>query len=118
MVLGISGACRTIELVKLTIENVEEVEEVPNTYKVTLLNTKNDTDREFTVGGEFYQIVRKYRNLRPPNTPTNRFFLRYENGKCHRQVIGKSVFSASPRKVAEFLKLPNAHRYTGIITLL
>lgn len=41
------------------------------------------------------------------------FFLRYANQKCTQQCIGINYIGGIPKKIAEFLKLPNAKEYTG-----
>lgn len=42
-----------------------------------------------------------------------RFFMRYQGGKCLGQPVGKNTFASIPSKIAKFLGLPNAEAYTG-----
>jgi Phage integrase family. len=51
-------------------------------------------------------------NLRP-NLDSERFFVNFQNGKCTRQLVGINKLGNMPRKIATFLKLPNAAHYTG-----
>lgn len=44
---------------------------------------------------------------------SDRFFIVYQKGKCHRQVIGKHKISETPNTIALFLNLPEPERYTG-----
>ena len=58
------------------------------------------------------ELFIKYKNLRP-NTTTQRFFLKYCNGKCVLQVVGVNTIGEVPKKLAKFLNLPNFNEYTG-----
>lgn len=51
--------------------------------------------------------------LRPADTKTSKLFLGYRNGKCIKQVVGKGMIGQFPKKIAEYLKLPNIKSYTG-----
>lgn len=110
LIFGISGACRTMELTNLTIENVEKHNKL---LLIKLPNTKTKIDRSFVVHEEFAKYVEKYQALRPENMNTNRFFLNYSKGRCHRQVIGKNKFAGMPKQIATYLKLKNVDLYTG-----
>ena len=41
------------------------------------------------------------------------FFLYYNNNKCTCNPIGINTFGQKPRKIAGYLKLPNANEYTA-----
>ncbi len=110
MVFGIYGATRTIELTKLQTKDVEEKDDI---FFVKLERTKTDEDRNFVIEGLFADIVRKYRRLRPENTPHNRFFVNYQKGVCTVQPIGKHKFSGTPKTIALFLELDGPDEYTG-----
>lgn len=99
-----------MELTNLTIENVEKHNKL---LLIKLPNTKTKIDRSFVVHEEFANYVEKYQALRPENVDTNRFFLNYSKGKCHRQVIGKNKFTGMPKQIATYLKLSNVELYTG-----
>lgn len=111
-IFGICGACRTSELAKM---QVNDVEDLGSSYLVKIPETESHAQRTFTIPNKFYQTVHRYTSLRPKKaaTPT-RFFLHYRNGKCTLQTIGKNVFSQTPRKIATYLGLPEPERYTGM----
>lgn len=110
-IFGVCGALRGTELTKLLTTHVQEY---GNLYLVDVSKPKNKKDRSFTITGSLYDIVKKYANLRPPNVDTDRFFLNYQNGKCICQVIGKQKFTQMPRRIAQFLQLPDPDSYTGL----
>lgn len=110
LIFGISGACRGIELVNITINDVKTDSVL---QAINLPNTKTNQERTFVVKGEYLNIVKKYQALRPDNLSTPRFFLNYQKGKCTRQVIGRNKFAAMPKEIALFLKLDNPEQYTG-----
>lgn len=58
-------------------------------------------------------IIRKYIALRPNHVKESRLFLRYRDGKCTIQPIGKNKFAKMPRRIAKYLKLPEPERYSG-----
>lgn len=98
---------------------IDDIEDKGSILIIKIPNTKTHIERTFIVsrGGEenldYISFYRKYVGLRPPNSTTRRFFLRYKNGQCVNQVIGINTFSTIPREIATFLKLPNATNYTG-----
>lgn len=110
-ILGVLGACRGLELCNLTVENFQDYD--GKLLKVELNDTKTHEDRSFTIEGEFYKIVKNYTNLRPKNFKCDRFFLQYHNNRCIRQVVGKNTIANCPKRIATFLNLPNAEKYTG-----
>ena len=111
MLFGVTGACRCDELVQLSVNDIKDLGDL------ILINTpitKNKKHRSFTIIGDFYlNLYRKYALLRPENMPSKRFFVKYQNGKCHRVVMGIHKISSVPKEVATFLKLLNPHEYTG-----
>lgn len=80
---------------------------------VKIPHTKNKVPRTFTITGNFYDLYKKYSNLRPLDVPNKRFFLNYQNGKCTKQVVGINKFGGMAKQVALFLQLPNPEQYTG-----
>ena len=54
--------------------------------------TKNKVDRQFSIRGQFYKIVKKYTELRSPNTTTDHFFANFQNKRCTVQTIGINKF--------------------------
>lgn len=93
---------------------MEHVEKHGEIFLVQIPKTKTKIPRSFTITGGFAGIVQKYINLRPSGLDSNdRFFTNYQKGKCTRQFIGKNKFSNAPRRIAEYLALPEPDRYTG-----
>lgn len=80
---------------------------------VKIPNTKTKIHRSFTIDGRFFEIVEKYRALRPKNVTTDRFMLGYRKGKCINQPIGINTVGAMPQRIAKYLNLPNTNLYTG-----
>ncbi|KRT86793.1 hypothetical protein AMK59_1694 [Oryctes borbonicus] len=116
IIMGISGACRTSELVAMKITDVEDRGTL---LVVKIPDRKTNAQRTFIVtnennlGLDLLQFYHEYVLLRPPAIETERLFLRYSNGQCCRQVVGKNIFSKIPQVIAKFLQLPNASLYTG-----
>lgn len=81
--------------------------------------TDKRAPRSFTIANnpnssiDFLSIFRKYSNLRPTHSKTSRFFLQYISGKCSVQVVGIHTFGRIPRRIAEYLKLPDSGSYLG-----
>lgn len=96
----------------LTVDNVTDSE---NTLVIRIPNTKTKVSRSFHISGLFYEISKKYMNLRPQNMDqiNSRFFINYLNGKCSRQVVGINKFSKFPMEIAQYLNLPFSQEYTG-----
>ncbi|KAJ8969342.1 hypothetical protein NQ317_007796 [Molorchus minor] len=97
LILGIAGACRTDELVNLTVDDIEDI---PRIFAVTDV-------------GNMLELFRKYLSLRPPHVKHKRLFLYYKAGKCSSQPIGKNTMGKIPSVVASYLKLPDVACYTG-----
>lgn len=110
LILGISGACRREELHDLKIDDITDKGSL---FLINIPKSKNYTSRSFTVMGEFYQILLKYLSLRPENADSRNFFLKYQNGRCTKQVIGINTFGNMPKEIAKYLDLPNSNEYTG-----
>ncbi|XP_065155416.1 uncharacterized protein [Atheta coriaria] len=108
LIFGITGKCRREELLRMEINDVEDL----NTeLLVHIPDQQTHTERRFVIGSEFYPICKKYMALRIPNT--TRFFLNYQNGRCTPQPTGINKFGYISKVVAQFLKLPEPHLYTG-----
>lgn len=67
---------------------------------------------EICDGVSALEIYRKYTLLRP-NVTHKTFFLKYQNGKCNKQVVGIHTFGKMPSVIAKYLQLPNSNEYTG-----
>ncbi|KAJ8984203.1 hypothetical protein NQ317_011112 [Molorchus minor] len=112
LILGIAGACRTDELVNLTVDDIEDV---GSSLIVKIPNTKTKIPRIFVVTdvGNMLELFRKYLSLRPPHVKHKRLFLYYKAGKCSSQPVGKNTMGKIPNVVASYLKLPDVACYTG-----
>ncbi|KAJ8974131.1 hypothetical protein NQ317_005344 [Molorchus minor] len=102
LILGIAGACRTDELVNLTVDDIEDVgssliTKIPRIFVVTDV-------------GNMLELFRKYLSLRPPHVKHKRLFLYYKAGKCSSQPVGKNTMGKIP---TSYLKLPDVACYTG-----
>ncbi|RVE41434.1 hypothetical protein evm_013916 [Chilo suppressalis] len=114
LIIGITGACRTNELTLLNVNNVSKYSHNSDELLlINVLNTKTKKDRNFVIRKEYVNIVQKYQALRPSNTPIERFFLQYRNGKCIRQPMGQNKIGSIPREIATFLGLLEPPLYTG-----
>lgn len=84
---------------------------------VNIRQSKTYTPRQFIVPNDgvinYVTLYNKYVALRPKHVKINSLFLSYHNGKCSTQPVGKNTFGKMPKMTAEFLKLPNAGKYTG-----
>ncbi|KAJ8979849.1 hypothetical protein NQ317_007614, partial [Molorchus minor] len=99
LILGIAGACRTDELVNLTVDDIEDTK-IPRIFVVTDV-------------GNMLELFRKYLSLPPPHVKHKRLFLYYKAGKCSSQPVGKNTMGKIPSVVASYLKLPDEACYTG-----
>lgn len=104
------GACRSNEMYSMKMEDIENL---GSALLVTIPNTKTKTIRKFTVTDNFYNICKKYIDLRPASVAVQSFFLNYQKGKCTVQKIGINKFGSMGKQIATYLKLPNANLYTG-----
>lgn len=104
------GACRRRELHKLEFRDVNDL---GSSLLVTIKNKKTKTTRQFTVTGKYYEICKKYMNLRPKDCTASSFFLNYVNEKCTVQNVGINKFGNMGKQIATYLKLPNPGLYTG-----
>lgn len=104
------GACRSDELYNMKIQ---EVKDLGTTFLITVPKTKTKVVRTFTINDHFYEIVKKYINLRPSHVIINSLFLNYQKSKCTIQRIGKNKFATIGKQIAAFLKLPDPQQYTG-----
>jgi integrase len=88
-------------------------------FRVNIPNTKTKVIREFVItkgnidGVNFLDIIKKYINLRPPNVKHNRFFVKYNNGKCSIQPVGINTIGNLPKMIAKHIGLPDCVLFTG-----
>lgn len=85
--------------------------------KVCIPKTKTGVSRSFVIteeeGCHSCLIIRKYMSLRPADLSNKRFLIGYRNKKCVAQAVGVHTVGNAPRKIAEYLGLPDANQYTG-----
>ncbi|CAG9814340.1 unnamed protein product [Phaedon cochleariae] len=116
MIIGIYGACRKSELTFLRIEDVVDEHSY---FLVNIPMTKTKVVREFIItmgdidGLNLVEILRKYMKLCPQNLKHNRFFVKYNSGKCGVQPVGINTFGNLPKTIARFIGLPNSVLFTG-----
>lgn len=113
LILGTAGACRRDELVKLTIDDIEDKDTI---LVVKIHDTKLHTIRTFIVSNTTLDLLlfyRKYVALRPPNAASRRFFMKYSGGKCCNQVVGLHTIGKVPFVIATYLQLSDPTSYTG-----
>ncbi|KAJ8976775.1 hypothetical protein NQ317_009694 [Molorchus minor] len=107
LILRIAGACRTDELVNLTVDDIKDV---GSSLIVKIPNTKTKIPRIFVVTdvGNILKLFRKYLSLRPPHVKHKRLFC-----TTNSQPVGKNTMGKIPSVVASYLKLPDVACYTG-----
>ncbi|KAJ8917585.1 hypothetical protein NQ315_000068 [Exocentrus adspersus] len=107
LLFALCGGCRCDELCKITINDIQDRNDI---LLVTIPGSKTKKKRWFIISDENINgvstlaIYRKYVVSRNPETPHSRFFVAFHQGKCTQR--GEVM-------VAQFLKLENAHQYTG-----
>lgn len=99
----------------MTIDDVEDMESI---LVVKIPDSKTKTSRIFTINNidsiDYLSFYRNYIALRPKDEGTpRRLFLKYNKGKCSCQVVGMNSIAKIPSEVANYLKLPDCHLYTG-----
>lgn len=110
LIFGIVGACRRQELHRLQFTDVEVC---GSRILVKIYNTKSNTNRVFTVTGEYFELVKKYISLRPDHCCSPSFFIHYHAGKYTSMSVGINQFGNLGKTIAKFLGLPNPELYTG-----
>ena len=95
LVFGICGCLRCDEIVNI---KVNDVEDLGNKYLVSISANKNDYAGQFIIDNLFYDKVKSYILLRPSDYFNDRF-IKYSNGKCSQQVIGKHKIGSVPEKI-------------------
>lgn len=108
--MGVTGACRRDELYKMKITDVKDL---GSAVLVEIPNTKSKVSRKFTITGHYYEVFKRYLDLRPPNINEPWFFLNYQKGKCSAQKLGINKFGNLGKQIASYLKLPNPELYTS-----
>ncbi|XP_073963713.1 uncharacterized protein [Choristoneura fumiferana] len=111
LIFGINGSCQIIEMINIRVADIQKHSD--QMLIVNIMASPSKQARSFMILNKDVEIVEKYLALRPKNMKTDRFFIRYNLGKCRHQVIGRNNIQKYPRRIAEYLKLPNPEKYTG-----
>lgn len=83
------------------------------------ISSKTKVIRQFAIttgDSENSNLVEKLRKCiksRPQNLKHNRFFVKYENGKCTKNPVGINTFGILPKVIAQFIGLSNPVLCTG-----
>lgn len=116
MIVGVYGACRREEILKLSLEDIQDL---GDSVKITIPNTKTNILRQFVITPgnaadvNMLQLFRTYALKRPADIKHSRFFIGYRKGLCLKQAIGINTIGTMPKVIAEYLKLPSPQEYTG-----
>ena len=109
LIFELYGALRKCEFLNV---KVTDVSNQGNLLLINIAETKTDKPRAFIIPEKDVSIVNKYISLRPNKAKSDRFFLRYQMGKCTCQVIGTHKLESIPREIASFLNLETVDEYT------
>ncbi|KAJ8967562.1 hypothetical protein NQ317_008725 [Molorchus minor] len=112
LILGIAGACRTDELVNLTVDDIEDV----GSSLIVKFQTLRQRFHESLWLPMWEICLNCFENTCPfvlPMSSISAFFLYYKAGKCSSQPVGKNTMGKIPSVVASYLKLPDVACYTG-----
>ncbi|XP_037051840.1 uncharacterized protein LOC119085530 [Bradysia coprophila] len=110
MIFGVTGGCRGFDLLAVKIDYLTDY---GNEIIVNIPDPKKNTAKLFVITGDYAKFVRKYMQLRPAETTTDRFFLKYSQGECENQVIARKRILIVPKEIAKFLNLDDYKSYTG-----
>lgn len=110
LIMGQCGSCTSRELYSLKLSDIEDKGGV---LLIKVPSTGGKKPRTFAVSGDFYNIYKKYSNLRPPNCGHDKVFISYFNGSCRMQVIGCNKLGCAPRQIAKWLGLKDIESYGG-----
>lgn len=111
LIFAICGACRKQDLYQLTADDIEDFGSTA-LIKLPASEKKQGKYKTFKIDGQFYEIYKKYADLRPSDMTEGKFFTGYENGRCIRQFAGLNKFARVPRIIAQYLHLKNPEVYS------
>lgn len=92
---------------------MKDVENVGNKFIVSITTSKTKIERSFVISGAFYNVCKRYVDIRLKDTNTNQFFTNYQKGKCTKQVVGINKIGNVPKQIAQYLNLENPSAYTS-----
>lgn len=121
-IFGVYGGLRLEdELTQITWNDVE-LDPQQNELHVRIAHSKTDQAGR----GFFFTLIQEndpsidpitiykhYLTLVPEKLRTGRFFRYFNKGTIQNRPIGKSWFGELPKKIAQFLQLPNANEFSG-----
>ncbi|XP_066144419.1 uncharacterized protein [Euwallacea fornicatus] len=111
LVIGILGECKASEMYAMKVKDFEEQR---NAYLVTIPTTASRTVRRFIVTDEYYELCKKYMEIRAQNITSDIFFYNFQYGKCMSKRIGINKFTSMGRDIALFLKLADSEKYSAL----
>ncbi|KAJ8667892.1 hypothetical protein QAD02_009555 [Eretmocerus hayati] len=109
-VLSIMGACQRIQLFDMTLAHITVRE---TSLMITIPQIKKSIARTFSVNTPWKEIVQQYIQMRPEGTQHDFLFINYQNGRCTPQKMSIMKIGRMPRRMAEYLQLPNPETYTS-----
>lgn len=104
------GECSTDELQSISIENIQVFE---SSMHVTVHKQQKNIVHKFTIIDTFYQICKRYADIRSSNNECSSFLLWYQNGRCIPKNIECNQLGEMWKQIAEFLELPNPESYAA-----
>lgn len=114
LLMGVFGACRRDELVKMKFTDVRDV---GTHIVVNIPSTNTEKGRSFFIVKESEMealtLIRNYISLRPAGASNDRFFLNFRGNRCTTQPVGKNTLGSIPSQIATYLGLPDPTCYTG-----
>lgn len=111
LIIGISGACRSDELFKMKMENIDCLEDK---IIIAIPNTKTYNPRSFVITDQkWIDIVKYYINMRGANVKNEKLFMQIRSNKITNQPFGHNSIAQFPKKIALCLQLKNASGFTG-----
>ena len=82
-------------------------------FHLTILRFRTFVTTEETKRCQLCVLIGKYISLRPANLTNKWFLLAYRNKKYVVQVVCVHTVSNVPKKIAEYLELPDTGKFTG-----
>lgn len=110
MIIGVTGSCSNYDLHSITSEDIKDL---GSAILVSVPKFERQLFRKFIITDLYYDLCKKYIDLRPSNSITTVFFLNYQKGRCISRPIGIHKFAKMGIQIANFLKLPNPSLYGG-----
>ncbi|CAG9831548.1 unnamed protein product, partial [Diabrotica balteata] len=110
LIVSVMCDCPKEQLYNMRIQYFKDM---GSSISVEIPSQKKGSPQIFTMGGQFYEILKKYIYLRPKNVCHSAFFLCYGKGKCLNRKVGIDKFGSMGKYIATWLNLENPELYTG-----